>query len=100
MCKKVECEVEEVTLDSLSNLDIKVKRNDGVKPDKVCEDTFMNIKKASDILTDQDKKQDWDDTGSSGDNVMMTLGVALPKWLVSGENSWWVLGFYKKVQKS
>lgn len=61
---------------------------------EVCEDTFMNIKKANDILTDQARKQDWDDTGANGDNVMMTLGVALPIWLVSGENSWWVLGCY------
>merc|ERR1711981_270533 len=62
--------------------------------EEVCEDTFLRIKQAMDILTNQDRKDEWDQTGATGENVMMTLGVALPEWMISKENSWWVLGAY------
>jgi len=59
-----------------------------------CEEAFLNIKKAYDILHDEEKRKDWHELGKTEENVMMQFGIALPEWIVKKENSYYVLGAY------
>ncbi|KAJ3101493.1 secretory subunit [Phlyctochytrium planicorne] len=70
-------------------------------PDKVPEDkkeeaqaVFIEISKAHTVLTDEEARKIWDETGHPDGKQPFSLGIALPKWLVDKENNYLVLLVY------
>ncbi|KAJ3113714.1 secretory subunit [Phlyctochytrium bullatum] len=70
-------------------------------PDKVPEhekeeaaSKFVDISKAYKVLTDEEARKIWDETGHPDGKQPLSLGIALPKWLVDKENNFVVLLVY------
>jgi len=70
-------------------------------PDKVAEDEkeaaekqFVEITKAYKVLTDEEARLNFEQYGHPDGQQGMTMGVALPAWLVEAHNSFWVLSVY------
>jgi translocation protein SEC63 len=70
-------------------------------PDKVApadkaaaELKFVEISKAHKVLTNDEARKVFDETGHPDGRQAFQLGLALPKWLVEEGNSAWVLLFY------
>ena len=59
-----------------------------------CEQKFMLVKQAYEILKDEERRLAWDETGETGEAHSMELGLALPAWIVEKENTWLILGIY------
>ncbi len=73
-------------------------------PDKVAaeekeasEKKFVDISKAYKILTDEEAKKKFDETGNPDGTETFKLGLALPKWLVEKENHMLVLFLYSLI---
>lgn len=70
-------------------------------PDRVAEDEkeaaearFVDISKAYKALTDEDIRRNYEETGNPDGIRNMTLGIALPSWLVEQDNNLVVLAIY------
>ncbi|XP_020622876.1 translocation protein SEC63 homolog [Orbicella faveolata] len=65
-------------------------------PDKDTGDPqkFMRIAKAYEALTNEESRKNWEEHGNPDGPGATSFGIALPSWLVSKENSMWVLGAY------
>lgn len=73
-------------------------------PDKVAEEDkdesakiFIEISKAHTVLTDDEARATFDEFGHPDGKQAMTLGIALPKWLVESKNNLFVLFIYGAV---
>jgi translocation protein SEC63 len=73
-------------------------------PDKVLNDEkeeaekkFVDISKAYKILTDEEAKKKFDETGNPDGTETYKLGLALPKWLVEKDNNMLVLFLYALI---
>ncbi|KAL0949851.1 hypothetical protein HGRIS_009884 [Hohenbuehelia grisea] len=55
---------------------------------------FVDITKAYKSLTDETIRKNWELYGHPDGKQEMSMGIALPSWLVEGKNNIWVLGFY------
>ncbi|XP_067947774.1 translocation protein SEC63 homolog [Watersipora subatra] len=58
---------------------------------------FLRIAKAHAALTDPVSKKNWEEYGNPDGPGAMQFGIALPKWLVEGNTSVWVLMSYVVV---
>ncbi|KXJ14394.1 Translocation protein SEC63-like [Exaiptasia diaphana] len=65
-------------------------------PDKETGDPkkFMRIAKAYEALTNEESRKNWEEYGNPDGPGATSFGIALPSWLVSKENSVWVLAAY------
>ncbi|XP_031550222.1 translocation protein SEC63 homolog [Actinia tenebrosa] len=65
-------------------------------PDKESGDPkkFMRIAKAYEALTNEESRKNWEEFGNPDGPGATSFGIALPSWLVSKENSMWVLAAY------
>ncbi|XP_012272858.1 translocation protein SEC63 homolog [Orussus abietinus] len=61
------------------------------------EKAFMKLTKAYQALTDDEARRNWEKFGNPDGPIAMSLGIALPSWIVEKENSVWVLGLYALV---
>ncbi|KAJ3211605.1 secretory subunit [Dinochytrium kinnereticum] len=73
-------------------------------PDKVAESEkeeasakFVEISKAYKVLTDEEARKIWDETGHPDGKQPFSLGIALPKWLVDKDNNSLVLLVYAAI---
>ncbi|KAJ3413732.1 secretory subunit [Chytridiales sp. JEL 0842] len=73
-------------------------------PDKVQESEkeaaqakFVEISKAYNVLTDEEARKIFDEFGHPDGKQSLTLGIALPKWLVETKNNFFVLFVYATV---
>ncbi|KAG2172482.1 hypothetical protein INT44_006655 [Umbelopsis vinacea] len=55
---------------------------------------FVEITKAYKVLTDEDTRKNYEEFGHPDGKQSYTMGIALPKWLVEGSNSYFTLAFY------
>ncbi|KAI8583462.1 hypothetical protein K450DRAFT_223807 [Umbelopsis ramanniana AG] len=55
---------------------------------------FVEITKAYKVLTDEDTRKNYEEYGHPDGKQSYTMGIALPKWLVEGSNSYFTLAFY------
>lgn len=55
---------------------------------------FVDINRAYKTLTDEVSRRNWEEHGNPDGPTTFSLGIALPSWLVSNNNTLWVLGFY------
>ncbi|KAJ3554071.1 hypothetical protein NM688_g3297 [Phlebia brevispora] len=55
---------------------------------------FVEITKAYKALTDEVIRQNWERYGHPDGRQEVTMGIALPKWIVEGPNRNWVLAGY------
>lgn len=72
---------------------------DKVKPTvndtiEAIQDRFVKITKAYKALTDETIRKNWEMYGNPDGRQEMSMGIALPKWIVESHNNIWVLGFY------
>ncbi|XP_046849688.1 translocation protein SEC63 homolog [Xenia sp. Carnegie-2017] len=58
------------------------------------ETKFMRIAKAYEALTNEESRKNWEEHGNPDGPQATTFGIALPSWIVSEENSLFVLGIY------
>ncbi|KAF4602544.1 secretory subunit [Pleurotus pulmonarius] len=58
---------------------------------------FVDLTKAYKSLTDATIRQNWELYGHPDGRQEMSMGIALPKWIVEGKNNIYVLGFYALV---
>ncbi|KAF7775868.1 hypothetical protein Agabi119p4_4261 [Agaricus bisporus var. burnettii] len=92
---------------SLSEKDIKShykKLSKQFHPDKVkpsanetaeeISDRFVQLTKAYKSLTDETIRKNWELYGNPDGRQEMSMGIALPKWIVESHNNIWVLGIY------
>ena len=70
-------------------------------PDKVADEDkeeaqerFVDITKAYKVLTDEDVRKNYEEWGHPDGKQSYSLGIALPAWLVEGNNGNWVLLVY------
>ncbi|KAH8555826.1 Sec63 Brl domain-containing protein [Umbelopsis sp. PMI_123] len=55
---------------------------------------FVEITKAYKVLTDDDTRKNYEEYGHPDGKQSYSMGIALPKWLIEGSNSYITLGFY------
>ncbi|EGO04169.1 hypothetical protein SERLA73DRAFT_67885 [Serpula lacrymans var. lacrymans S7.3] len=55
---------------------------------------FVDITKAYKSLTDETIRQNWELYGHPDGRQEVSMGIALPKWIIEGKNNIWVLGLY------
>ncbi|THH32152.1 hypothetical protein EUX98_g2021 [Antrodiella citrinella] len=55
---------------------------------------FVEITKAYKSLTDETIRENWERYGHPDGRQEISMGIALPKWIVEGKNNIWVLGVY------
>jgi translocation protein SEC63 len=60
-------------------------------------DRFVELTKAYKSLTDETIRKNWEMYGNPDGRQEMSMGIALPKWIVESHNNIWVLGFYGLV---
>ncbi|KAF9584575.1 secretory subunit [Lunasporangiospora selenospora] len=75
----------------------KIWHPDKVKSDiaKEADAKMSEINKAYEALTDEEARENWMKYGHpDGSRSSMTMGVALPPWLVEAHNNFWVLSAY------
>lgn len=61
------------------------------------EEDFKELSKAYKALTDEETKKNWEEYGNPDGPGATQFGIALPKWIVEGKNSYIVLGLYVLV---
>ncbi|CAL1701925.1 unnamed protein product [Somion occarium] len=74
----------------------KVKLNVNLTIEAV-EARFVEITKAYKSLTDETIRQNWERYGHPDGRQEVSMGIALPKWIVEGKNNIWVLGVYALI---
>ncbi|KAA1465883.1 DnaJ-domain-containing protein [Dentipellis sp. KUC8613] len=55
---------------------------------------FVEITKAYKSLTDETIRKNFEDYGHPDGRQTVTMGIALPRWIVEAQNNIWVLGVY------
>lgn len=55
---------------------------------------FVDITKAYKSLTDETIRRNWELFGHPDGRQEVSMGIALPKWIIEGKNNIWVLGVY------
>ncbi|OAX33624.1 hypothetical protein K503DRAFT_869439 [Rhizopogon vinicolor AM-OR11-026] len=55
---------------------------------------FVDITKAYKSLTDETIRRNWELYGHPDGRQEVSMGIALPKWIIEGKNNIWVLGVY------
>ncbi|TFY83259.1 hypothetical protein EWM64_g752 [Hericium alpestre] len=55
---------------------------------------FVEITKAYKSLTDETIRKNFEDFGHPDGRQTVTMGIALPRWIVEAQNNIWVLGVY------
>ncbi|KAI8394289.1 Sec63 Brl domain-containing protein [Radiomyces spectabilis] len=65
--------------------------------EKENEEQFIQISKAYQVLTDEDVRKNYEQYGHPDGKQSFSMGVALPKGLVEGSNSKFVLAFYALI---
>ncbi|KAG6861500.1 hypothetical protein C0995_015927 [Termitomyces sp. Mi166 len=55
---------------------------------------FVEITKAYKALTDETVRENLEKYGNPDGRIDVSMGIAIPKWIVEGKNNIWVLGFY------
>lgn len=55
---------------------------------------FVDITKAYKSLTDETIRRNWELFGHPDGRQEISMGIALPKWIIEGKNNIWVLGVY------
>ncbi|KAH7930315.1 translocation protein sec63 [Leucogyrophana mollusca] len=55
---------------------------------------FVDITKAYKSLTDETIRRNWEQYGHPDGRQEVSMGIALPKWIIEGKNNIWVLGVY------
>jgi translocation protein SEC63 len=55
---------------------------------------FKELAKAYQALTNEETKKNWIEYGNPDGPGVTQFGIALPKWIVEGKNSYLVLGAY------
>ncbi|KAG6915041.1 hypothetical protein DXG01_013771 [Tephrocybe rancida] len=55
---------------------------------------FVEITKAYKSLTDETIRENLEKYGNPDGRIDVSMGIAIPKWIVEGKNNIWVLGFY------
>ncbi|KAJ3059343.1 secretory subunit, partial [Rhizoclosmatium hyalinum] len=58
---------------------------------------YNDLAKAQKVLTDEEARKVYDETGHPDGRQALTLGIAIPKWLVESQNSVFVLFCYGAV---
>ncbi|THH16920.1 hypothetical protein EW146_g3795 [Bondarzewia mesenterica] len=58
---------------------------------------FVDITKAYKSLTDVNIRKNYEDYGHPDGRQEITMGIALPRWIVEAQNNIWVLGIYGLV---
>ncbi|TFK35050.1 DnaJ-domain-containing protein [Crucibulum laeve] len=58
------------------------------------QDRFVKITKAYKSLTDETIRENWIKYNNPDGPQRMSMGIALPKWIIEGQNNIWVLGVY------
>lgn len=58
------------------------------------EEKFKQLAKAYQALTDEETRRNWQEYGNPDGPGVTQFGIALPKWIVEGKNSYLVLGVY------
>ena len=58
---------------------------------------FKELAKAYQALTNEEIKKNWVEYGNPDGPGVTQFGIALPKWIVDGKNSYIVLGAYVLV---
>ncbi|KAJ6591853.1 Sec63 Brl domain-containing protein [Mycena vulgaris] len=61
---------------------------------EIIQDRFVKITKAYKSLTDPVIRENLEKYGNPDGRQELTMGIALPAWIVAGHNSIWVLGVY------
>jgi translocation protein SEC63 len=61
------------------------------------EEDFRELSKAYKALTDEETRKNWEEYGNPDGPGATQFGIALPKWIVEGKNSYIVLGLYVLV---
>ncbi len=61
------------------------------------EESFKELSKAYKALTDDETRKNWEEYGNPDGPGAMQFGIALPKWIIEGKNSYIVLGIYVLV---
>ncbi|TCD69184.1 secretory subunit [Steccherinum ochraceum] len=61
---------------------------------EMVEARFVDITKAYKSLTDETIRENWERYGHPDGRQEVSMGIALPKWIVEGKNNIWVLGAY------
>ncbi|KIY71750.1 translocation protein sec63 [Cylindrobasidium torrendii FP15055 ss-10] len=55
---------------------------------------FVDLTKAYKSLTDETIRKNWEEFGDPDGRQQMSMGIALPTWIIEGKNNIWVLGVY------
>lgn len=63
----------------------------------ILNDKYVEITKAYKALTDEDIRKNYEEFGHPDGRQSLSLGIALPAWLVEAHNNIWVLGVYGLV---
>ncbi|KAF8122761.1 translocation protein sec63 [Boletus edulis] len=58
---------------------------------------FVDITKAYKALTDETIRNNYETYGHPDGRQEVSMGIALPSWIIEGKNNIWVLGFYAVV---
>ncbi|KAG6374905.1 translocation protein sec63 [Boletus reticuloceps] len=58
---------------------------------------FVDITKAYKALTDETIRRNYETYGHPDGRQEVSMGIALPSWIIEGKNNIWVLGFYAVV---
>ncbi|EPQ59753.1 DnaJ-domain-containing protein [Gloeophyllum trabeum ATCC 11539] len=58
---------------------------------------FVELTKAYKALTDETIRKNWELYGHPDGRQEVSMGIALPKWIIEGRNNIWVLGAYGLV---
>ncbi len=58
---------------------------------------FKDLTKAYKALTDEETRKNWEEYGNQDGPGATQFGIALPKWIIEGKNSYLVLGAYVLV---
>ena len=61
------------------------------------EEKYRELVKAYKSLTDDEIRKNWEEYGNPDGPGATQFGIALPKWIVEGKNSYLVLGAYVLV---
>ncbi|KAF8632412.1 hypothetical protein AX17_004853 [Amanita inopinata Kibby_2008] len=64
---------------------------------EMIQEKFVEITKAYKSLTDETIRKNWEMYGNPDGRQEMSMGIALPQWIVESKNSVWVLGVYGLV---
>ncbi|KAJ6581236.1 Sec63 Brl domain-containing protein [Mycena capillaripes] len=70
---------------------VKVSVNETIE---IIQDRFVSLTKAYKSLTDPVIRENWEKYGNPDGRQELTMGIALPVWIVAGQNNIWVLGVY------